>query len=154
LTTHRDKRSFILVCKETSIVGTPLLYKHMAVPVKALDEDFESTLSVPQNHLGLAHIRTLCVGGGINDAEYFHWSARDISALHCLLSALQENVLERFRYMRSASSAREQSMRPVLTFSKAFRHARMIFGVALSITYFIKHNAASRTFSTSHKVAT
>jgi hypothetical protein len=56
MTMNRDKKNFILVCKEFAIVGTPLLYKHMTVSIEALNDEFASTLSNLENHCGLEHV--------------------------------------------------------------------------------------------------
>jgi hypothetical protein len=96
---NRDKKNVILVCKEFAIVGTPVLYRHMALSIEALTEGFASLLSRPENYRGLADIRTLRIGGGTNGAEFFHPSGCDFSALCRLLSAIPENALEQFRYV-------------------------------------------------------
>lgn len=96
-----DKKSICLVCKEMAVVGIPLLYANMAVSIEALQESFASTLVEPETHHGLAHIRTLCIGGGNNGVERFHPSACDISILCHLISAIPENSLTHFRYVCS-----------------------------------------------------
>jgi len=143
---NRDKKSLCLVCRELCIVGTPLLYKHMAVPIEALNDNFASTLSQPENHRGLSHVRTLCIGGGTNAAQRFHPSARDISVLCCLLSAIPQNILARFRYVGCVSS-RKFPTTTLLTLFAACGLSRTILGVTQHLTYFARHNANWPTIS-------
>jgi hypothetical protein len=146
MTMNRDKKNFILVCKEFAIVGTPLLYKHMTVSIEALNDEFASTLSNSENHCGLEHVRTLCIGGGINDTESFHPSARNIEALCAFLSAIPEDILESFRYVECVSVSHPK--KPLLTVSTVLGNSKMISSVTGFSIYSSEHNTAYVTIGT------
>lgn len=99
---NRDKKSFVLVCKEFSIVGTPVLYKHMVLHVDALEKENLVLTSLAANNLpSLAHIRTIHVRDDHYDGKWGWKSYRAIRKTCRLLSALPDNILTWFEYVYS-----------------------------------------------------
>jgi len=94
---NRDKKSICLVCKEMAIVGTPLLYRHVVID-EQLNKDLESTLSSPEAHHGLIHIRTLRINTRrFDDCDFDgHERSPVITAIYSLLRAIPEDALTRF----------------------------------------------------------
>jgi hypothetical protein len=94
---NRDKKSMCLVCKEMAVVVTPLLYANMVVHADHLNDDLLSTLSSPERHNGLPHIRTLRIEDGRSWEDHNDPDTSDFTAALCsLLRAIPENALSRF----------------------------------------------------------
>jgi hypothetical protein len=142
LTRNRDKKRLNLVCKEFAFVCTPLLYRHMAISIKTLNDDLAPMLSRPETHSGLMHVRILSIGGGVNRTGNYEIPPHDRSALRHLLSAIPEKVLTKFRYVHIVTLAGLQSVRLSLIFFTAFGLVKMILAVIRSTAYCFEHNDA------------